>query len=84
MPPPPSPARLAAKRIRVMGQGESALMRNVGTPQEFQKWSTMLFELLTTGKVNVKIHGVYPLSEVAKAHEDLEGRKTTGKLLVKI
>jgi NADPH2:quinone reductase len=34
--------------------------------------------------MDVKVHNVYPLKEVAKAHDDLEGRKTTGKLLLKI
>ena len=33
-------------------------------------------------KLDVRVHEVYPLSEVARAHEDLEGRKTTGKLLL--
>jgi len=30
-----------------------------------------------------QIHEIYPLQEVARAHTDLEGRKTTGKLLLK-
>ena len=42
-----------------------------------------LFNLLLTGKLKVKIHNVYPLDQVAQAHIDLEGRKTTGKLLLK-
>jgi NADPH2:quinone reductase len=40
--------------------------------------------LLVTGKVKVKIHDEYPLQDVARAHSDLEGRKTTGKLLLKV
>jgi NADPH:quinone reductase-like Zn-dependent oxidoreductase len=34
--------------------------------------------------LEVKVHEVYPLKEVARAHDDLEGRKTAGKLLIKI
>jgi NADPH2:quinone reductase len=30
----------------------------------------------------VRIDKEYPLSEAAQAHRDLEGRKTTGKLLL--
>ena len=34
------------------------------------------------GELSVTIGGRYPLAEAARAHEDLEGRKTSGKLLL--
>ena len=34
------------------------------------------------GKLKLHIHKVYPLADAAQAHRDLEGRKTTGKLLL--
>jgi NADPH2:quinone reductase len=34
------------------------------------------------GKLEVHIGGRYPLEDARKAHEDLEGRRTTGKLLL--
>ena len=36
-----------------------------------------------SGGFNFRIHKIYPLSEAEQAHRDLEGRKTTGKLLLK-
>jgi NADPH:quinone reductase len=33
-------------------------------------------------ELTVRIHGTYPLSEAAEAHRQLEGRQTTGKLLL--
>lgn len=69
--------------MRLVGPGESALMRSVGTPQEFAKWCAKLFDAITKDKVNVRIHDTYPLSEIVRVHQDLEGRKTTGKVLVK-
>jgi len=36
------------------------------------------------GKLKLHIHKIYPLSEAAQAHSDLEGRKTTGKLLLRV
>jgi NADPH2:quinone reductase len=45
----------------------------------------MIGELLgavAAGELQVTIGGVYPLSEAARAHEDLIGRRTTGKLLL--
>lgn len=34
------------------------------------------------GKLKLHIHKVYPLADAAQAHRDLEGRKSTGKLLL--
>jgi NADPH:quinone reductase len=34
------------------------------------------------GELNVRIGGRYPLADAARAHEDLAGRRTTGKLLL--
>jgi len=34
------------------------------------------------GKLKVHIHKIYKLADAAQAHQDLEGRKTTGKLLL--
>jgi NADPH2:quinone reductase len=36
------------------------------------------------GKLKLHIYKAYPLAEAAQAHRDLEGRKTTGKLLLSV
>ena len=41
-----------------------------------------LFALVGRGDLKVNVGGVYPLSEAARAHEDLIARRTTGKLLL--
>ena len=41
-----------------------------------------LFEWLRTGRLHLHIQKAYPLAEAAQAHRDLEGRKTTGKLIL--
>jgi NADPH2:quinone reductase len=41
-----------------------------------------LFELVAAGELQVEVGGVYPLSEAARAHEDLIARRTSGKLLL--
>ncbi len=41
-----------------------------------------LFEAAAAGELEVTVGGVYPLSEAARAHEDLIGRRTSGKLLL--
>lgn len=51
---------------------------------EERSWRfTELFAAVASGDLKLDIGGVYPLAEAARAHEDLEGRKTTGKLLLK-
>ena len=45
----------------------------------------MIGELLgaiAAGELEVTVGGVYPLSEAARAHEDLIARRSTGKLLL--
>jgi NADPH:quinone reductase len=41
-----------------------------------------LLEQTASGKLEVGVGEVYPLSEAARAHEDLIARRTTGKLLL--
>jgi NADPH:quinone reductase len=41
-----------------------------------------LFATIAAGELTVTIGEVYPLSEAARAHEDLIARRTTGKLLL--
>ncbi|HZV49066.1 MAG TPA: quinone oxidoreductase [Candidatus Dormibacteraeota bacterium] len=37
---------------------------------------------VTSGRLRVRIGGRYPLAEARRAHEDLQARRTTGKLLL--
>lgn len=41
-----------------------------------------VFALVASGELKVEIGGRYPLADARRAHEDLEARKTTGKLLL--
>jgi NADPH:quinone reductase len=59
------------------------LFNYIYTREEFEKYTAELFDLIVKDKLNVRIHNTYPLKDIAKAHTDLEGRATTGKLLLK-
>jgi NADPH2:quinone reductase len=52
------------------------------TPQELQARAGELFAWLKAGKLNVRIGVTFPLAQAAEAHRALEGRKTTGKVLL--
>jgi NADPH:quinone reductase len=49
--------------------------------RELERRSADLFGWLADG-LDVRIHERYPLAEAARAHVDLEARRTTGKLLL--
>lgn len=52
------------------------------TPELLRDRARQLFELIETGKLDVRIGGRYPLDEARQAQEDLEARRTSGKLLL--
>ena len=53
------------------------------TRDELEWRANDVLGMIAKGDLNLRIYKVYPLSEAAQAHRDLEGRKTTGKLLLK-
>jgi NADPH:quinone reductase len=52
------------------------------TPDLLHARGRALFELIERGKLEVRIGARYPLEQARQAQEDLEARKTTGKLLL--
>ncbi len=52
------------------------------TPALLGERSQALLGLIEDGKLDVRIGARYPLEQARQAHEDLEARKTTGKLLL--
>jgi NADPH2:quinone reductase len=43
-----------------------------------------VLDWVATGRITLRIGGTYPLSEAARAHRDLESRRTTGKLILTV
>jgi NADPH2:quinone reductase len=54
--------------------GEAAIARSTSD----------IFRWIAEGKLKLRVEHAYPLAEAAKAHQDLEGRKTTGKLILTV
>jgi len=52
------------------------------TREELVARSGAVFGMLASGKLKLRVEHTYPLAEAQQAHRDLEGRKTTGKLLL--
>ena len=53
------------------------------TREEIVSRTNDLFAWLQSGDLKVRIHAVRPLAEARQAHEALEARQTTGKLLLR-
>jgi NADPH2:quinone reductase len=54
----------------------------IATTEELRTRSSAVFKMIVDGKLRLRIEHTYPLADAATAHRDLEGRKTTGKLLL--
>lgn len=79
--PPFNIGRLVSKNVSIM---RSTLMNYIVTREELEPYANGVLDLLKAGKLKIKVHKVYPLKDAVQAHKDLEGRKTTGKLLLQI
>jgi NADPH2:quinone reductase len=60
-----------------------SLANYISDPEELKWRSSDIFKWIATGRLDARIHQVYALADAATAHRDLEGRKTSGKLLLK-
>jgi NADPH2:quinone reductase len=78
--PPVDPQRLnTAGSVFLTRPG---LAHHIRTSEEFTWRTTELFEAIGSGAITIEVGGRYPLSEAARAHEDLQGRKTTGSIVL--
>ncbi len=74
--PPFAPGILGAKgSIYVTRQ---TLFTHIATRESTQAMADDLFDVVTSGKVTIRIDQRYRLEDVQQAHRDLEARKTTG------
>lgn len=60
------------------------LSHYITTREEFLKRANEVFNWMETGVLKLRIDTIYPLSDAYKAHIQLEERKSTGKLLLRI
>jgi NADPH:quinone reductase len=58
------------------------IVHYIATTEELRARSSAVFQMIAEGKLKPRIEHTYPLADAATAHRDLEGRKTTGKLLL--
>jgi NADPH2:quinone reductase len=54
----------------------------VGEPGVLDEAAQDLFSLMTSGILRVDVGATWPLAEVARAHKELEARRTTGSVVL--
>jgi NADPH2:quinone reductase len=78
--PPIDPQRLNAAGSVYLTR--PSLFHFIRSGEEFSWRAGELFNVIGSGAVTVEVGGSYPLSEAARAQADLEGRKTTGSIVL--
>lgn len=75
------PLELGKKNVRLL---RPRLDVYVSEREDFEQRSAELLDLVAKGIVKLDIGKEYTLEQVGQAHDDLSGRKSTGKLIVKV
>ena len=77
--PPVSPLSLAEGSVYLAHPG---LFDYTATREDLLWRAGDVFDWVKSGQLKLRIGGTFPLSDAAESHRQLEGRKTTGKLLL--
>jgi NADPH2:quinone reductase len=78
--PPFDPITLTSKGSLFLSR--PSLMHYIATREELESRASAVFGMIAAKKLKLRIEHVYALAEAEQAHRDLQGRKTTGKLLL--
>jgi NADPH:quinone reductase len=59
-----------------------SLAHHIADAASFKERATKVLNWVAAGTLKLRIEHVYPRTEIAQAYRDLEGRRTTGKLVI--
>ncbi len=77
--PPVDPARLSEKGSLYMAR--TTLAHFTATREELLARTSALFGMISDGRLKLRIASSYPLADAPRAHQDMEARKASGKLV---
>lgn len=78
--PPFDPIKLSQKGSLFLTR--PTLIHYTSTREELEWRANDVFNMIGSGKLKLRIAHTYKLEDAQQAHRDLEGRKTTGKILL--
>ncbi|MSP95938.1 MAG: quinone oxidoreductase [Betaproteobacteria bacterium] len=59
-----------------------SLVNYTASRADLDETAQSLFDIVASGKVKIEVTGSYKLADAGQAHRDLEGRKTTGSVIL--
>jgi NADPH2:quinone reductase len=80
--PPPDINPLELSRRGSLYLTRPTLFHYTATPEQLDETAADLFAVIASGAVKIAAPTRYALADAAQAHRDLEGRKTTGSLVL--
>ncbi len=80
--PPPDINPLALAQRGSLFLTRPTMFSYVSTPETLDETAGDLFDVIASGAVKIATPARYALADAAQAHRDLEGRKTTGSLVL--
>lgn len=78
----PDPLPLSVLAAKSLFLTRPSLMAYTATRDELLQSAGELFTNVALGTLRVRVNHTYPLSEAARAHADLEARKTSGSIVL--
>ncbi len=82
--PPPDVAAFQLMRLGSLLYTRPSLKDYIATRSELEERAFDLFRWIEDGQLKVNIGARFPLADAAEAHRALEGRETTGKVLLDV
>ena len=79
---PIPPVDLGILGARSLAVTRASMNNYTATREELLRRADDVLSWIASGQLKLNIHKSYPLAEAAEAHRELEGRQTTGKLLL--
>ena len=79
------PEPIAPRRLGALGSvyvTHPSLPDYTATRAELLATADHLFDMVASGKITIEISAEYPLREAARAHADMEARRTTGSIVL--
>uniref|UniRef100_A0A5B7AD92 Probable quinone oxidoreductase n=1 Tax=Davidia involucrata TaxID=16924 RepID=A0A5B7AD92_DAVIN len=76
------PLPLSALAVKSLFLTRPSLFQYTATRDELLETAGEVFASIASGVLRVRVNHTYPLSQAAQAHADLEGRKTSGSVVL--
>lgn len=75
---PPAPLAVGVLGMKALFLTRPSVLHYTAKREDLEEVASDVFANIASGALKVRMHATYPLSQAAKAQDDLLARKTTG------